>query len=94
MAAHLNWRDALLAIAIVFVWGTNFVVIRVALDALPPLFLATLRFVLVSVPACFFLRVRGLSATARAQEICVMGQSGILWLVHRDAASSARCSSP
>lgn len=55
MAAHLNWRDALLAIAIVFVWGTNFVVIRVALDALPPLFLATLRFVLVSLPACFFL---------------------------------------
>ena len=29
--------------------------IRVALDALPPLFLATLRFVLVFVPACFFI---------------------------------------
>jgi O-acetylserine/cysteine efflux transporter len=56
MTTHLTWRDALLAIAIVFVWGTNFVVIRVALDALPPLFLATTRFVLVLVPACFFLR--------------------------------------
>ncbi len=55
MTAHLTWRDALLAIAIVFVWGTNFVVIRVALDALPPLFLATLRFALVFLPACFFL---------------------------------------
>jgi O-acetylserine/cysteine efflux transporter len=55
MTPHLTWRDAVLAIAIVFVWGTNFVVIRVALDALPPLFLATMRFVLVLVPAIFFL---------------------------------------
>ena len=55
MTTHLTWRDALLALAIVFVWGTNFVVIRVALDALPPLFLAAMRFVLVLLPACFFL---------------------------------------
>ena len=55
MKTHLTWRDAILALAIVFVWGTNFVVIRVALDALPPLFLATLRFVLVLLPAVFFL---------------------------------------
>ena len=55
MKTHLTWRDALLAVAIVFVWGTNFVVIRVALNALPPLFLATLRFALVLVPACFFI---------------------------------------
>jgi O-acetylserine/cysteine efflux transporter len=54
MKTHLTWRDAILALAIVFVWGTNFVVIRVALDALPPLFLATMRFVLVLLPACFF----------------------------------------
>jgi O-acetylserine/cysteine efflux transporter len=55
MTAHLTWRDAALAVAIVLVWGTNFVVIRVALDALPPLFLASLRFALVCLPACFFL---------------------------------------
>lgn len=55
MAAHLSWRDALLAIAIVFVWGTNFVVVRIALNDLPPLFLATLRFAFVVFPACFFL---------------------------------------
>jgi O-acetylserine/cysteine efflux transporter len=55
MTSHLTWRDMFLALAIVFVWGTNFVVIRVALDALPPLFLASLRFALVFVPACFFL---------------------------------------
>jgi len=56
MTAQLTWRDALLALAIVFVWGTNFVVIRLGLNALPPLFLAALRFILVFVPAAFFLR--------------------------------------
>src|SRR4051812_37125431 len=56
MNPHLSWRDALLALAIVFVWGTNFVVIRLGLDALPPLFFATLRFLFVVVPAVFFLR--------------------------------------
>src|SRR4051812_3866379 len=55
MKPHLSWRDALLALAIVFVWGTNFVVIRLGLDALPPLFFATLRFLFVVLPAVFFL---------------------------------------
>jgi O-acetylserine/cysteine efflux transporter len=54
--SHLSVRDALLALAIVFVWGTNFVVIRWGLDALPPLFFATLRFCFVFVPAAFFLK--------------------------------------
>src|ERR1700755_2686063 len=56
MPSHLSWRDAALALAIVFVWGTNFVVIRLGLDALPPLFFATLRFLFVFVPAALFLR--------------------------------------
>jgi O-acetylserine/cysteine efflux transporter len=55
MSPQLSWRDALLAVGIVFVWGTNFVVIRLGLNALPPLFFATLRFVFVFVPAAFFL---------------------------------------
>src|ERR1700743_3821648 len=55
MRSHLSWRDALLALAIVFVWGTNFVVIRLGLNALPPLFFATLRFLFVFVPAALFL---------------------------------------
>ena len=42
----LPLRHFLLALAVVAVWGTNFVVIKVALDHLPPLLLATLRFTL------------------------------------------------
>jgi O-acetylserine/cysteine efflux transporter len=55
MKSHLSWRDASLALAVVLVWGTNFVVIRLGLNALPPLFFASLRFFFVLVPACLFL---------------------------------------
>jgi len=41
----------LLALAVVAIWGTNFVVIRIALDTFPPLLFATLRFVLSFLPA-------------------------------------------
>ena len=46
----------LLALAVVAVWGTNFVVIKVALDALPPLTFATLRYVFALLPAIFFIK--------------------------------------
>ena len=45
-----------LAIAVAAVWGSNFVVIKVALEHLPPLLLATLRFAIAFLPAAFFLK--------------------------------------
>ena len=56
MKPQLSLRDGLLALAVVFVWGTNFVVIRLGLNVLPPLFFATLRFFFVLAPACLLLR--------------------------------------
>jgi O-acetylserine/cysteine efflux transporter len=47
---------ALLALAVVAVWGTNFVVIKIALGALPPLLLAVLRFTFALLPAALFIR--------------------------------------
>jgi len=52
----LPWPHALLALAVVAVWGTNFVVIRWALDALPPLTMAALRFALAFAPAALWIR--------------------------------------
>lgn len=46
----------LLALAVVAVWGTNFVVIKGALAELPPLLLATLRFVLSALPWLLFIK--------------------------------------
>jgi O-acetylserine/cysteine efflux transporter len=52
----LSVRDSLLAVLVMAVWGTNFVVIKYALGVLPPLLFATLRFLLVVFPAVFFLK--------------------------------------
>jgi len=55
-------RDALpplhllLAVAIVAVWGVNFVVTKAALDVLPPLTFAALRFTVALIPALFLLK--------------------------------------
>ncbi len=49
-------RAFALALAVVAVWGTNFVVIRLGLDALPPLLFAALRFTLVVLPLIFFIK--------------------------------------
>lgn len=55
-AARLSWPHALLAVAVTAVWGTNFVVIRWALDDLPPFTLAALRFTFAVLPAIAFVR--------------------------------------
>ncbi|NQX12346.1 EamA family transporter [Microbacteriaceae bacterium VKM Ac-2855] len=49
-------RDSLLALLVVVLWGLNFVVIDAGLADVPPLVLLTLRFVLVVVPAIFFIK--------------------------------------
>jgi O-acetylserine/cysteine efflux transporter len=55
MKTSLTFADALLALAIVVIWGTNFVIARIALNILPPLFFATLRFTFVLLPLVFVL---------------------------------------
>ncbi|TXH87859.1 MAG: EamA family transporter [Rhodoferax sp.] len=55
MHAHLPLRHFLLALAVVAVWGTNFVVIKLALGQMPPLMFATLRFALAVFPAILLL---------------------------------------
>ncbi len=54
--AHLPWTHALLALAVVAVWGTNFVVIKLALNTFTPLWLGAMRFALVLVPAVLLLK--------------------------------------
>lgn len=56
MHTSLPLRHFLLALAVVAVWGTNFVVIKLALGQMPPLLFATLRFSMAVFPAIFFFR--------------------------------------
>lgn len=48
-------KDGLLALLVVIIWGINFVAIKMGLQNMPPLLLAGLRFLLVAVPAMFFI---------------------------------------
>jgi O-acetylserine/cysteine efflux transporter len=81
-AASLPWRHALLGLAVVAVWGSNFVVIKAALDHLPPLLLATLRFALAFVPAALFIRRPAVSwgRLAAYGVLIGAGQFGLLFI--------------
>lgn len=75
----------LLGLAVVAVWGSNFVVIKLGLLELPPLLFAALRFGLAAVPAVFFLRrpaVRWRNLAAYGVLIGA-GQFGLLFLAMR-----------
>lgn len=54
-------RDLLLVFCFTFIWGFNFVVVRLGLDAFPPLFFLALRFLLAALPAVLFVARTGLS---------------------------------
>ncbi|HWT95056.1 MAG TPA: EamA family transporter [Solirubrobacteraceae bacterium] len=75
-------RHALLAAAVAFVWGINFVVIDVGLDTFPPLLFAALRFTLVVFPAIFFVRRPGVPWRWVVAVGCFlsMGQFGLLFV--------------
>ena len=53
--AALPWRHAALAVAIMAIWGSNFVVMKLGLAHLPPLLFAGLRFLFNVAPAIFFI---------------------------------------
>jgi O-acetylserine/cysteine efflux transporter len=78
-------RHALLALLVVAVWGTNFVVIKAALATLPPLLLATLRFALAFAPAALFVRRPGVPwrILAGYGTLIGAGQFGLLFIAMR-----------
>lgn len=51
----MTLKHFLLAVFVVFIWGMNFVVIRVGLNGFPPLLLCAVRFGLAAFPGIFFL---------------------------------------
>jgi O-acetylserine/cysteine efflux transporter len=89
MDQHIPIRHLLLALAVVAVWGTNFVVIRIGLDELPPLLFATLRFLFAFLPAAFFIRRPGVSwASLAAYGVLIgFGQFGLLYIAMNGSIS-------
>ena len=81
-APTIPWTHLALALAVVAVWGSNFVVIKVALDHLPPLLFASLRFFFVAFPAVFFFKRPNVawSRLATYGILIGLGQFGILYV--------------
>ena len=75
----------LLALIVVAVWGTNFVVIKAALATLPPLLLAALRFALAFVPAALLVARPALPwrLLALYGMLIGAGQFGLLFIAMR-----------
>ena len=82
MPAAIPLRHVLLALAVVFVWGTNFVAIKVVLGHIPPLLFAALRFTMALVPAAFFVRRPkvGWGNLALYGLLIGVGQFGLLYI--------------
>ena len=81
-AAH--W---LLALAVTFVWGTNFVVVRWGLDELPPFLFAALRFALSAFPLVLFVRRPAVAwrTLATFGVLLGVGQFGLMfWAMRAD----------
>ncbi|HEY0296647.1 MAG TPA: EamA family transporter [Bordetella sp.] len=77
----------LLALSVVFVWGTNFVVIKWGLADFPPFLFSTLRFVLSALPWVFFVRRPAVPfwRLAAAGIFTSVGQFDLLyWAMQRD----------
>lgn len=82
MPAAIPLRHLLLALAVVFVWGTNFVAIKVVLEHIPPLLFAALRFTMALVPAAFFVPrpKAGWGNLALYGLLIGVGQFGLLYI--------------
>jgi O-acetylserine/cysteine efflux transporter len=82
-------RHLLLALAVVAVWGTNFVVIKAVLAHVPPFLMAALRFAFAAFPALLFIRRPPVPWHQLAQYglLIGVGQFGVLYFAMRESIS-------
>lgn len=78
---HLSRKDYLCALAVVVIWGTNFVAMKVGMRGLSPMLLGALRFALAAFPLILFVRTprlpwRWVAAYGLVQGL---GQFGLLF---------------
>ncbi len=80
----LPLKHLLLALAVVTVWGTNFVIIRAGLQHLPPFLFGALRFTLAFLPALFLPRPRASWASLAGYGLLIgAGQFALLYYAMR-----------
>lgn len=52
----MPFSHLLLALLVAVIWGINFIFVKISLEELSPLLLCTVRFILASIPAVFFIK--------------------------------------
>lgn len=84
----------LLAFTVIFIWGTNFVVIKWGLADFHPFWFATLRFVFSFLPWIFFLKRPKASWSSLIMVGCLMGvgQFGLLYFAMQSYISAGMAS--
>lgn len=83
----MPFSHLLLALSVVFVWGTNFVVIKWGLDEFPSFLFSTLRFLFSALPWVFLLKRPAVPWTRMAAigTLLSVGQFGLLyWAMRQD----------
>jgi O-acetylserine/cysteine efflux transporter len=56
MKHTMTFPDVLIALGVVFIWGVNFVVMKIGLQDVPPILFSALRFLFSALPLVFFVR--------------------------------------
>ena len=51
----MKFRDILLVLAAILIWGLNFSIVKFGLDELPPILFSAVRFSIIAIPAVFFI---------------------------------------
>jgi O-acetylserine/cysteine efflux transporter len=89
MTERITLPHLLLGLAAIAVWGSNFVVIRLALGEMPPLLFAALRFTFAVLPAIAFVRRPPVPwANLAAYGLLIgAGQFGLLFIAMRASIS-------
>ncbi|MBL6938535.1 MAG: EamA family transporter [Alphaproteobacteria bacterium] len=87
-SAHLSLPHVLLAVAVMAVWGSNFVVIKMALAHMPPLLFAAMRFALAFFPAALFLKRPAVPwSSLIAYGVLIGGQFAFLYIAMEHSIS-------
>lgn len=90
----LGAMEFALAFAVVFIWGTNFAVIKLGIAEFPPLLFAALRFGLAALPWCIFIRRPNIRwrYLAAIGLLLGAGQFGVLFIAMRADISAGLAS--
>jgi len=51
----MKFKDIILVLLVILIWGANFTVIKIGLEEIPPVLFSALRFAIVAIPAVFFI---------------------------------------